>query len=69
MLKLDELWSQSEERDVDTFADKLLNKIKRNDTSIALDNGYIMPGSRCFIINDLFLTKKEAKEFIKKTLS
>lgn len=58
------LFKNSKHTDVEKFADYLLNKIKRDDTGVWLRNGYLMDGYRCFIINNSFYKRKEARAII-----
>ena len=62
LLLIEDLLKTKGPDDLDTFADYLLNKIKRDDVAVTLKNGYIMSGHRCFIINDNFYTRNEARK-------
>lgn len=64
MKVLSEVFKESKINDFDKFSEYMLNKLKRDGLAIALENGYIMSGDRCFIVNDDFLTKRETKDFI-----
>jgi hypothetical protein len=64
MLELEELFRTKKPKDIDKFADYILNKLKRDNGAIALDGGYIMSGYKCYMVNDNFYSRSETKEFI-----
>lgn len=64
MLTLEGLIKAKKPTDMDKFADYILNKLKRDNGSIALDGGYIMSGYKCYMVNDNFYSRSETKKFI-----
>jgi len=64
MLELEELFRAKKPKDIDKFADYILNKLNRDNGAIALTDGYIMSGYKCYLVNDNFYKRSETKEFI-----
>lgn len=63
-MDLAEALAQKKQDTLEQFVDYLLNKIRRDLTSIQTENGYVMAGYRTFIVNNSFCTRKEAKQLL-----